>query len=347
MSEMKSYLFFEDFPPMEKGFYFFVEKATMKKPLILSQELQKIQEVQEGEIFTLKIGDSRKLEVQKTNDSTSKIILKEITNYKVYENYDGPEENLFYHCHNGFEISMVVSGEGYYFAGGRAIKVKEGSIILFNSLIPHAWIANADNPPIQKTFTFYHRLFLESELAKEEAAIIDQYLKLLTVLDLHGEEAKTGKVLLELMYDEYINKKMNYKTSIRHLLVLFFIYSLRINKSNTIGEHMRKNAHNEQLEVAIQYIKSHFHLTITLEDVAKEVYMHPNYFSTLFKKTYGTNFVEYTNALKIAMAVELMKSTDLSIQEIASKCGFKTISNFYKVFKERYDISPAKYIKQL
>ena len=82
MSEMKSYLFFEDFPPMEKGFYFFVEKATMKKPLILSQELQKIQEVQEGEIFTLKIGDSRKLEVQKTNDSTSKIILKEIQTIK-------------------------------------------------------------------------------------------------------------------------------------------------------------------------------------------------------------------------------------------------------------------------
>ena len=164
MSKMESYLFFEDFPPMEKGFYFFVEEAIMKKPLILSEELQKMQEVQDGEIFTLKIDNLGKLKVQKTTDGISKIILKEIANYKIDEDYDGPKENLFYHCHNGFEISIVISGEGYYFAEGKAIKVREGSIILFNSLVPHAWIANEDNPPVQKTFTFYHRLFLESEL---------------------------------------------------------------------------------------------------------------------------------------------------------------------------------------
>lgn len=347
MNEMKPYLFFEDFPPMERGFYFFVEQAVMKKPLILSQALEEIEKVQNGEVFTLKLMGPDQLELQKTSDSVSKIISKEIMKYKVYPEYKGQEESLFYHCHNGFEISMILSGEGYYFAEGRAIKVQAGSIIIFNSLVPHAWIANEENPPVQKTFTFYHRLFLESELAKEELKLFNEYLKSLTVLDLHGEEAKKGMAILELMYEEYINKKTNYRISIRHLLLIFFIDSMRISKNKRISEGGKKNIPNEQLEVAVQYIKSHFHLNITLEDVAKEVYMHPNYFSALFKKSYGTSFVEYVNALKITMAAELMKNTDLSIQEIASQCGFSSLSNFYKVFKERYGLSPAKYIKQI
>lgn len=345
MTEMKPYLFFEDFPPMDKGFYFFVEQAVMKKPLILSQDLQEIQKVQEGEIFTLKIAREGKLKLQKKSDSISKIILKEIMKYKEYEAYHGEERNLFYHCHNGFEISMVMSGEGYYFAEGRAIRVEAGSIIILNSLVPHAWIADEKNPPVQKTFTFYHRLFLESELSKNELQIIDEYLKGLTVLDLHKEEAKKGITILELMYEEYINKKVNYQISIKQLLLSFFIYSIRIGKSRRkeINENVRKTIPNSQLETAVKYIKSHFHRNITLEEVANKVYMHPNYFSTLFKRSYGTSFIEYVNALKIAMAVELMESTDLSIQEIASECGFKSLSNFYKVFKERYGISPAKY----
>lgn len=88
MKEMKPYLFFEDFPPMEKGFYFFVEEALMKKPLILFQDLQDIQKVQEGEIFTLNLDSVGKLNLQKNNDSISKMILKDIIRYKVYENYE-------------------------------------------------------------------------------------------------------------------------------------------------------------------------------------------------------------------------------------------------------------------
>jgi AraC-like DNA-binding protein len=47
------------------------------------------------------------------------------------------------------------------------------------------------------------------------------------------------------------------------------------------------------------------------------------------------------------MATELMESTQLPIPEIAMRCGFTSLSNFYRVFKSVQGISPAKYIKQL
>ncbi|MEF9958804.1 MAG: AraC family transcriptional regulator [Niameybacter sp.] len=340
MNEITSYLFFEDFQPMEKGFYFFAETAMMKMPLIETRKIE------EGRIFTIKLAERGKLEITQNQDSASKMMLKEIMKYKIYQDCDREIDRLFYHSHNGFEISMILSGEGWYFAEGRAIKVQAGSVIVFNSLVPHAWKANSDNPPIQKTFTFYHRLFLESELAQRESQLIKDYLQLLTVLDLHGEEARQSCKLLEMMYQEFENKQSGYRESIKHLLLSFFICSMRVSMKKYKKETVRKNVPNVQLETAVQYIKTHFHLNITLEDVSKEVYMHPNYFSASFKKQYGASFVEYTNALKIAMAIELMESTDLSIQEVASQCGFSSLSNFYRVFKGRYGSSPAKYIKQ-
>ncbi|MDA3730847.1 AraC family transcriptional regulator [Niameybacter massiliensis] len=340
MNEIKSNLFIEDFPPMEKGFYFFAEEATMKQPLISAQKIE------EGEIYTIKIVGPGQLEFKETQDSALKVMLNEIMKYSKYEGYDGEIDKLYFHAHNGFEISMVLSGEGYYFAEGRAIKVEAGSVIVFNSLMPHAWLANPDNPPVQKTFTFYHRLFLESELAKEQSMLIKEYLQLLTVLDLHGEQAKESFNILEMMYEEFVNKKPGYHESIKNLLLVFFIYNMRsgMRKHNVI--QVRRNGADVQLDNAVQYIKNHFHRNITLEDVAKQVYMHPNYFSASFKKKYGTSFVDYVNALKIAMAIELMESTDMPIQQVASESGFSSLSNFYRVFKGRYDISPAKYIKQ-
>ncbi|MEG2090017.1 hypothetical protein, partial [Niameybacter sp.] len=72
MNEITSYLFFEDFQPMEKGFYFFAETAMMKMPLIETGKIE------EGRIFTIKLAERGKLEITQNQDSASKMMLKEI-----------------------------------------------------------------------------------------------------------------------------------------------------------------------------------------------------------------------------------------------------------------------------
>lgn len=336
---MRQYLFFTDFPLMEKGFYFYAERAEMKEALIAYQEIS------EGDIYSIKLNNKDKAEIKKYSKSSAQLILKDIKKNQIYKGYEGKEEKLFFHYHNLLEISIVVSGEGYYFAEGRAIKVQAGSIVVFNSLVPHAWIANKENKPILRTFIFYQNLFLENELEREEWQVLNHYLKLFTIWDLHGEEAQKSFAILELIYEEFKGKKKGYRKCIKQLLLTFFIYMVRTDK-NTLQNTQTKDKHVE-LDTAIKYMKSNFHNNITLEDVAKEVYMHPNYFSAVFKKKYRKSFVEYMSILKISMATELMESTDLSIEEIAIKCGFTSISNFYRVFKNVQGITPVKYIKQI
>lgn len=338
MDKMKNYVFFIDLPLMEDKFYFYAEEAIMKKPLVAYQEIDedKVLHVTKKQQDVL---------IKNYNKHSAQFILNDLKRYENYEAYEGKEDRLFYHYHNLFEVSIVTSGEGYYFVEGKAIKVSKGSIVAFNGLVPHAWIADEDNPPRQMSFNFYPTLLLGEELEKEENSYIKEYLSHSNYIHLHGEEAKKSFEIFESIYEEYNNKEQNYQLMIKQYILMFFIYNMRKEKSTY--EKSKKRTSNLEIETAIKYMKNNFHLNITLEEVAKHVYMHPNYFSALFKKKSGISFVDYINILKIAMSTELMQSTDLTIQEIAYQCGFTSLSNFYRVFKAIHNISPAKYIKQI
>ena len=96
-----------------------------------------------------------------------------------------------------------------------------------------------------------------------------------------------------------------------------------------------------RLSSAFDYINDHFTDRITLSETADIVYMSPNYFSTYFKKVTGQKFSEYINQLRIAKAENLMQTTNLSVLEIATQCGFYNMSNFYRQFKRLRGETPT------
>lgn len=59
------------------------------------------------------------------------------------------------------------------------------------------------------------------------------------------------------------------------------------------------------------------------------------------------HFIEYLNEVRIAHACKLLLETDLSISEIAFESGYKTVSNFNKIFKKMTDASPLTYRKKI
>ncbi|MDB8791025.1 helix-turn-helix transcriptional regulator [Romboutsia sp. 1001216sp1] len=67
------------------------------------------------------------------------------------------------------------------------------------------------------------------------------------------------------------------------------------------------------------------------------------YFSKLFKKETGLNFINYLNSKKISKAKELLVSTDEPINNIAINLGFEDCGYFIRVFKKSENITPKKY----
>jgi len=109
----------------------------------------------------------------------------------------------------------------------------------------------------------------------------------------------------------------------------------------------KKVRNAKSLGEALKYIRENYNKDITLEDVARNVYISPYYLSHLFKEELNITFLEYLTMVRMEEAKKLLKDTSLSIVAIASQVGYEDASYFSKVFKKYVGISPAQYRKNL
>lgn len=103
--------------------------------------------------------------------------------------------------------------------------------------------------------------------------------------------------------------------------------------------------YTKQMEQALAYIKENFCEKVTLEQVAAEVYMNPQYFSRMFKKAAGQTFSCYVTELRIQHACMLLETTDYPAYRIAIECGFSEPSYFSRVFRASMGMTPQVYRK--
>ena len=97
------------------------------------------------------------------------------------------------------------------------------------------------------------------------------------------------------------------------------------------------------VEKAVRYIEENFHLGLSLEDVAQQVYLSPCYFSRLFKQVKGWSFSEYLTQVRMEEARRLLINTDCQISEIASRIGYRDARYFSQVFKRNEGCTPISY----
>ena len=96
---------------------------------------------------------------------------------------------------------------------------------------------------------------------------------------------------------------------------------------------------------AKHYIQQHYQEALRLEDVSTAVGFNATYFSTLFKKETGQNFMDYLTELRISKAKELLCGEELSVQDVAEQVGYRDLKYFSRLFKKLTGASPSDYKK--
>ncbi|MDT2848558.1 PocR ligand-binding domain-containing protein [Vagococcus carniphilus] len=112
----------------------------------------------------------------------------------------------------------------------------------------------------------------------------------------------------------------------------------------TISNDTQKiTSDRQEIIDALDYINRHLNEVITLDEVSDHVYLSGYYFSKLFKKEVGQNFVDYVNEKKINRSKILLQDSTWSIDSIAHSLGFSQPSYFSKLFKKVTQMSPRDY----
>jgi two-component system response regulator YesN len=97
---------------------------------------------------------------------------------------------------------------------------------------------------------------------------------------------------------------------------------------------------------ARQFIQANFaDKDVTLEMVADAINISPVYLSRLIKQELGTTFVSLMTQMRIQKAVQLLNTTNKSVNEIADLCGYESQHYFSTAFKKMMGVSPNQYRK--
>ena len=73
---------------------------------------------------------------------------------------------------------------------------------------------------------------------------------------------------------------------------------------------------------------------------------HPKYISARLKEETGMSFKQIQTRERLRLVCERLVQTDEPIHCIATSCGFTNMTAFYRVFSDRYDMTPLQYRKQ-
>jgi two-component system response regulator YesN len=97
-----------------------------------------------------------------------------------------------------------------------------------------------------------------------------------------------------------------------------------------------------EIALAREYVLKHLDEKIGVQEIAAQVGMSENYFSHLFKKETGTNFVDYVNRVKMEMAAKLLENPGLKVADVAERLGIDNSNYFSVLFKKVMGISPQE-----
>ena len=144
--------------------------------------------------------------------------------------------------------------------------------------------------------------------------------KLLEALEnLHSESA-SPEILLNLM-----------KT-------LFFLTVRQLSTHR--GEHIPRFSFNWGR--INSYLRAHREEELSRDKVAALFHISPGSLSRLAKKNTGMEFSRLRLLYKLELADELLRSTEMTTDEIAARCGFNYTSYFYRCFYKHFGITPRK-----
>lgn len=122
----------------------------------------------------------------------------------------------------------------------------------------------------------------------------------------------------------------------------------KLNLSEIIEELPDQTTEDPMVQLIKQYINNHLDETVTLEMIGNSVHLSPKYLSHFFKKKTGINILTYLTDKRMAYAANLLKTSDLQVQEIGEMIGYKKTQYFIALFKKYYGLTPHQYrIEQL
>lgn len=104
--------------------------------------------------------------------------------------------------------------------------------------------------------------------------------------------------------------------------------------------------HKDKIKKVIDIINKQYHEPkLTLSSIAQDLYVNKNYLCDIFKLETGTTINQYISDIRINSAKELIRKSQMTLNDISEKVGYSDYNYFSRVFKKKMGLTPSSYQK--
>ncbi|KRE83769.1 hypothetical protein ASG89_11660 [Paenibacillus sp. Soil766] len=284
----------------------------------------------------------------------SKSTLKKEFPFKIFR-YSSLALKQPLHIHEYTQIAYVLKGVCNHQLRGKSLNVSRGDMFIITPGVEHSlsaieerefevvlidflpYLVREQLRPFSDTLQPF---LLNADEEREQGSMPQPWLHIAKPKQLLVEQ------LLQDIQDEFEHREAGYEYAICTSLVKLLILMDREYRQARRKQRVQStSASQHPIEEVKRFIHDNYSQDIPLEQGAFLANMAPAYFSTVFKKETGQNFVDYVNEVRIERAMELIQRNMHTITQIGFQVGFHHLSHFIRTFKKRTGITPTEYKK--
>ncbi|WP_088816301.1 MULTISPECIES: helix-turn-helix domain-containing protein [Listeria] len=245
------------------------------------------------------------------------------------------------HWHDSIEIIFVLKGSISLYTNLKSHQLSENDIFLVNANQIHALHGHESNTllvlqiPLAEAkksipnidhLTFHCQ---SSQFSSEEQASFDQIRQIFA--EMIQEVCKEGS-------DSYLNL-----TSLYYKLLFTLVHQFSAPIENLSNQPKEK--HIARLTDVLNYMNTNFQTNLTLEELARHVFLSKDHLSKFIRQQTGQSFKQLLTSIRLNAATKELMTTNHSVKNIAIDTGFPSETAFVKAFKEIYSASPTEHRK--
>ncbi len=252
------------------------------------------------------------------------------------------------HSHNYVEIIYMCNGSVKHTINGNTeITLKKGELLLLNQNSSHS-ISAAGREDIAINMVVLPQFFNTAiEMIGEDNKISQFLFSGLTdkghkINFLHFDVADALPVqnLIENLIWSVVFKQPNRRNINQITMGLLFLQLLGL--SDRLISDEEESLSDSIVMRALTEIEQNYQ-NASLSEVAKSCNVSSAYVSSTVKSVTGRTFKEHLMEKRLTKAANLLKTTEISVNNIIFMVGYENTSYFYRMFSEKYGVSPKEY----
>ena len=119
--------------------------------------------------------------------------------------------------------------------------------------------------------------------------------------------------------------------------------TVAVNKLEDIGS--ADTCKDARMIEIMNYIQANY-IDVTLDDLAEKFYLSKPYISKYIKEKSGMTFGELVKKIRMKKAKALLKSSSMTVENIALTVGYQNVEHFNRMFKKAYNMTPIQFRNQ-